>query len=322
MRSRLSIGLAAAVLMLSGVASPSCAADEPKVKEERDIVYTKAGGTELKLDLAAPEQGDGPFPAVLVIHGGAWRSGNKADVGRVLPQFAARGYVAVSPQYRFCPKERFPAQVHDVKAAVRWIKAHAKERRIDPEHIGAIGFSAGGHLALMLGVTGPADGLEGDVSAGAPIPASRRSSTTSDPTDLAARDIPEVSKPLVRDFLGATADRPARPGRQGLAAVLRLQGRPADPDVPGDEGPARPAHPGDRAGRRDDRGGRARARRADGRGQPRLGRHRDGAHPQRRRSVLRPIPQAGRRLEAALKVRRELGTAPAVSSGSSDSFNH
>ncbi len=209
MRSRLSIGLAAAVLMLSGVASPSRAADEPKVKEERDIVYTKAGATELKLDVAAPEQGDGPFPAVLVIHGGAWRTGNKADVGHVLRQFAARGYVAVSPQYRFCPKERFPAQVHDVKAAVRWIKAHAKERRIDSEHIGAIGFSAGGHLSLMLGVTGPADGLEGDVSTGAPDTRIQAVVNYFGPSDLGARDIPEASKPLVRDFLGATAtDRP------------------------------------------------------------------------------------------------------------------
>jgi acetyl esterase/lipase len=209
MRSRLSIGLAATALVLAGVAPPSRAADEPKVKEERDIVYTKAGSTELKLDVAAPEQGDGPFPAMLVIHGGAWRAGNKADVGRVLRDFAARGYVAVSPQYRFCPKEVFPAQVHDVKAAVRWVKAHAKERRIDPEHIGAIGFSAGGHLALMLGVTGPADGLEGDVSAGAPDSRIQAVVNYFGPSDLAARDIPEVSLPLVRDFLGATAaDRP------------------------------------------------------------------------------------------------------------------
>lgn len=208
MRKRLSIGLAAAVVLSFG-APRVRGADEAKVKEERDIVYTKAGGTELKLDLATPAQGDGPFPAVLVIHGGAWRAGDKKDVGRVLSEFAARGYVAVSPQYRFCPKEVFPAQVHDVKAAVRWMKAHAKERKIDPDRIGATGFSAGGHLALMLGVTGPADGLEGDVSAGAPDTRIKAVVNYFGPTDLGARDIPDVSKPLVRDFLGATpTDRP------------------------------------------------------------------------------------------------------------------
>jgi acetyl esterase/lipase len=201
--------MAALILVLSGVPRPSRAGGEPKVKEERDIVYTKAGSTELKLDVAAPEQGDGPFPAILVIHGGAWRAGNKSDVGLILRGLAARGYAAVSPQYRFCPREVFPAQVYDVKAAVRWIKSRAKERRIDPNHIGAVGFSAGGHLALMLGVTGPNDGLEGDVSAGAPDTRIQAVVNWFGPCDLGARDIPEVSKPLVKDFLGATpTDRP------------------------------------------------------------------------------------------------------------------
>ena len=102
-------------------------AEPPKTTTEQDIVYTKAGSAELKLDLARPAEGDGPFPAVVVIHGGAWRQGNKADVRPILPQFAQRGYVAISPQYRFCPKDAFPAQVHDVKAAVRWLKVKRQE---------------------------------------------------------------------------------------------------------------------------------------------------------------------------------------------------
>jgi acetyl esterase/lipase len=84
------------------------------------------------------------------------------------------------------------------------MKAHAKERRIDPDRIGAIGFSAGGHLALMLGVTGAADGLEGDAQAGAPDTRIKAIVNYFGPTDLGCQDIPEVSKPLVRDFLGAT----------------------------------------------------------------------------------------------------------------------
>ena len=180
--------------------------DEPKVKTDRDIVYSKVGGTELKLDVARPAEGDGPFPAVLVIHGGAWRGGDKSHMGPLLTEFANHGYVAVSPQYRFCPKELFPAQVHDVKAAVRWLKSNAKTYRADPDHIGAIGFSAGGHLALMLGVTGPGDGLEGDAASGAPDTRLKAVVNYFGPTDLGAKDIPNVSKPLVRDFLGATAE--------------------------------------------------------------------------------------------------------------------
>ena len=208
MRIRFSIGLAG-IAMLAIAGGTARGADEPKVKLERDIVYTTAGTTELKLDLAAPGQGEGPFPAVLVIHGGAWRAGNKSDMDRALEEFAARGYVAVSPQYRFCPQTVFPAQVHDVKAAVRWMKAHAKERRIDPGRIGAVGFSAGGHLAMMLGVTGPSDGLEGDAPPGSPDSRIQAVVNYFGPTDLGARDVPEVTRPLFRDFLGAT--RPSAP---------------------------------------------------------------------------------------------------------------
>ncbi len=215
-------------------------AEGPKVKVENDVVYTKAGGTELKLDIAAPEGGDGPMPAVLVIHGGAWRAGNKGDVGAVLRELASHGYVAVSPQYRFCPKDLFPAQVHDVKAAVRWMKAHAAERRIDPGRIGAMGFSAGGHLALMLGVTGEKDGLEGEAPPGAPDTRIRAVVNYFGPVDLAAPDIPEVSKPLVKDFLGALAtDRPELAAKASPrtyvsrddAAILTFQGT-KDPLVP------------------------------------------------------------------------------------------
>lgn len=186
---------------------------------EADVVYATAGGADLKLDVVGPSVGDGPFPAVFVIHGGAWRGGNKKDVRQVMDELARKGYVAVSPQYRFCPKAPFPAQVHDVKAAVRWVKRHAKERKVDPDRVGAVGFSAGAHLALMLGLTGPDDGLEGpDAEANGDgngasdgLPNTRVHAVVNffGPTDLAAADIPEVSKPLVRDFLGGSpAEKP------------------------------------------------------------------------------------------------------------------
>ncbi len=233
------------VVFLSVVAVlPTQGADEPKtpepVKTDYDIVYTKAGETELKLDLAQPSEGAGPFPAILAIHGGAWRQGNKNDMRPVLLEFAKRGYVVISPQYRFCPKETFPAQVHDVKAAVRWAKTHAQEHKINPDRVGAIGFSAGAHLAMMLGVTGPSDGLEGDAASDAPNTKIQAAINYFGPTDLAADDIPPVSRNLVKDFLGGTAqEKPEAAAKasplafvsSGDAPILSFQGT-KDPLVP------------------------------------------------------------------------------------------
>jgi acetyl esterase/lipase len=192
--------------ILLGCLAGAARGDEPPVTTANDLVYTKAGDQELKLDLARPATGDGPFPGVVVIHGGAWRGGDKASNRRILAEFAKRGYVAISPQYRFCPQDPFPAQVYDVKAAVRWLRSHASEYKLDAGHIGATGFSAGGHLALMLGMTGPDDGLEGDVPADAPSSRVQAVVNYFGPTELGAPDIPDVSRPLVKDFLGGTPD--------------------------------------------------------------------------------------------------------------------
>jgi acetyl esterase/lipase len=234
------VEMSAGILIL-GIGTVIAAGAEPsKTTSEQDIVYTKAGASELKLDLARPAEGSGPFPAILVIHGGAWRGGNKADVRPILPQFAQRGYVAISPQYRLCPASAFPAQVHDVKAAVRWLKGNAQKYKVDPERIGAIGFSAGGHLALMLGLTSPADGLEGEVAAGAPDSRIKAVVNYFGPTDLAARDIPDICKPWIKDFLGGTPqDKPEAAAKASPitfvssddAPVLTFQGT-KDPLVP------------------------------------------------------------------------------------------
>lgn len=235
-RSVLYLSLALA----SWVAPAACWADDPDVKLETDVVYTRAGGTELKLDLARPARGEGPFPAVLVIHGGGWRGGDKSNSHGPMLEFARRGYVAVSPQYRFCPKDPFPAQVHDVKAAVRWVKSHAGTYHVDRDRVGAVGFSAGGHLALMLGLTGPADGLEGDAPAGATDTRIAAAVNFFGPSDLTAADIPEGSKPLVRDFLGGTVAEkhdaavkasPVTYVSKDDAPVLTFQGT-KDPIVP------------------------------------------------------------------------------------------
>ena len=203
-------GLAAMTsMMLMAWAGPVGSADGPKIATSYDLVYSKPGPAELRLDVAYPAEGTGPFPGVVVLYGGAWRVGSKAGNRLLLSEFARRGYVAVAPQYRHCPKDVFPAQVHDVKAAVRWLRGHASEYKLDGDHVGAMGFSAGGHLSLMLGVTGPEDGLEGDAPEGSPSSKVQAVVNYFGPSDLTATDVPEVSAGLVRDFLGAgTADRP------------------------------------------------------------------------------------------------------------------
>jgi len=224
-------------------AKPKAPAESGKpaeIKRDYDLVYTKAGETELKIDVARPA-GDGePLATILVIHGGGWRGGNKESNRRFLDMLAAKGFVAASPQYRLVPKATFPAQVHDVKAAVRWLKAHTKQYRVDPDRIGAMGFSAGGHLALMLGVTSSNDGLEGDLEPKGPDTKIRAVVNYFGPTDLDADDIPEISKPLVDAFLGGpVAEKKAEASKaspldfvsEGDPPILTFQGT-KDPLVP------------------------------------------------------------------------------------------
>jgi acetyl esterase/lipase len=212
-------------LVLAGQAKDDAA---KAVEHDYDIVYTRAGDRELKLDLARPAEGEGPFPAVFIIHGGAWRGGDKAGHRDLIDRFARAGYVAISPQYRFCPEFTFPAQVHDVKAAVRWLKAHAKDYHVDPDRVGAMGFSAGGHLALMLGLTDGDDGLEGDAPEGAPDTKIAAVVNYFGPTDLAADDIPDISRPLLRDFLGGTVSEKPDEAREGSPLTFVT---PDDPPV-------------------------------------------------------------------------------------------
>ncbi len=194
-----------AFLVVIASALASRTTGDPQINAVNNLVYSTVEGSELRLDLAAPVAGPGPFPAVVVFYGGAWRSGNKWGNRPVLAEFARRGFVAIAPQYRHCPANRFPAQVHDAKAAVRWLRSHAKDYRVDVDHIGAMGYSAGAHLALMLGTTAPEDGLEGDAPGDSPSTRIQAVVNYFGPTDLMATDISPFSRGLVRDFLGPDA---------------------------------------------------------------------------------------------------------------------
>ncbi len=117
---------------------------------EGPVVYAEVGGHALTLDVWRPE-GEGPHPGVLILHGGGWKYGDLYE--NVEPQAraaAAAGLVAVSANYRLSTEAIWPAQVDDVGCALRWVRAHAGELALDPDRIGVVGHSAGGHLALML----------------------------------------------------------------------------------------------------------------------------------------------------------------------------
>ncbi len=149
-------------IVLTTVAATTGIQGPLPVTVTRDIVYGTAGGVALKLDLARPESSDGPLPALVFIHGGGWQLGDKADFEPMIQQFATFGYVAVSVGYRLAPEYPWPAQIEDVKCAIRYLRANAAEHGIDPERIAAAGHSAGGHLALLTGFMRPEDGYEGD----------------------------------------------------------------------------------------------------------------------------------------------------------------
>ena len=160
---RLVAPLALFLLLFGG--SPAFAQKDPVVPDtvtwERNVEYTNPDNQHLQMNIARPK-GDGPFPAVLFIHGGGFRAGSREGYNAQIIRMAEKGYVAVTASYRLAPKYPFPAAIHDTKAAVRWLRANAKTYHIDPNNIGVTGGSAGGTLAQMLGVTEGVKEFEGD----------------------------------------------------------------------------------------------------------------------------------------------------------------
>ena len=170
------------------------------------VEYSNPDGQHLMLNVALPPDGAAPRPAVVCIHGGGFRAGDRKGWNDRCRRLAERGFVAVTIDYRLAPKYQFPAAVEDCKAAVRWLRLNAGRYQIDPNRIGAVGDSAGGHLAQYLGVTGDVHDFDGDQNPG---PSSRVSCVVNfyGPSDLTRSygrsvDAHEVL-PL---FLGGDAD--------------------------------------------------------------------------------------------------------------------
>ena len=147
------------LLILLAAASAARAAD---IHFETGIEFSNPDDQHLQLNLARPAGDDKRHPVILCIHGGGFRAGKRERWDDLCKRLAERGYVAATVTYRLAPKYQFPAAVHDVKAAVRWLRANADKYHIDPDRIGVIGDSAGGHLVQFLGVTGDVPQFEGE----------------------------------------------------------------------------------------------------------------------------------------------------------------
>ncbi|MCY4566812.1 MAG: alpha/beta hydrolase [Candidatus Poribacteria bacterium] len=175
------------------------AAETPKVPDGvtvyRDLGYVTDGHERQKLDLYVPDTGEN-LPLLIWVHGGAWRGGDKTHYNP--KEYLEAGYAGASINYRLSQHAIFPAQIEDVKAAVRWLRANAETYRLDPNRFAAWGSSAGGHLVAMLGTTG--DVAEFEV--GENLGVSSRVQAVVDyfgPTDFLQMDAQSLPDGLVHD---------------------------------------------------------------------------------------------------------------------------
>jgi pectinesterase len=133
------------------------------VREKKDIVYCTIGGRTLKLDVFYPNKKvKQAGTAIIIIHGGGWRTGNRTQHYPLAQQLANLGYVCFTPEYRLSTEALYPAAVYDIKASIRWAHENAKEYSVDTSKIVVLGFSAGGELAAFIGATNTINKFEGN----------------------------------------------------------------------------------------------------------------------------------------------------------------
>lgn len=145
------------VALGTACSGPPARAAEPT---HPDVQYAQTGGRSLRVDIYRPD-GEDAQPLVVWVHGGAWRSGSKDQVPVL--GLVERGFAIASVDYRLSPVASFPAQVHDIKSAIRFLRHQAGDYRLDPQRFAIAGASAGGHLAALVGVSSDVAALEGEV---------------------------------------------------------------------------------------------------------------------------------------------------------------
>lgn len=183
------------------------AAKESEYETIHAATYARHTGEPLTADVYVPKA-EGPFPGVLVVHGGAWMTGGRTQLAGVAIALAKRGYTAVAINYRLAPKHPFPAQIEDCKAAVRWMRRQSPRYKIDPERIGGYGYSAGGHLVALLGTSEGAAGLQrSDASGDRPRATLQAVVAGGAPSDF--RHLPPDSRMLAYWLGGTRGEMPA-----------------------------------------------------------------------------------------------------------------
>lgn len=213
---------------------------------DRDVAYVTNGHPRQKLDLYIPDV-DGPLPLVIWVHGGAFRMGDKAESAPT--ELLDTGYAVASVNYRLSQHAIFPAQIEDVKAAVRWLRANAAGYGLDPDRFGAWGPSAGGHLVAMLGTTGHLDTFD----VGENLDYSSRVQAVVDyfgPTDFLQMDAHRPPKGMAHDapdspeselIGGAIQEHPERVARANPISYVAADAPPFL-IVHGDKDPLVPYH--------------------------------------------------------------------------------
>ena len=231
---------ARSLLVLAASALAGCATAAPKqpgVTTLRNIVYAHASGHDLLLDLYLPPGDQKPRPVIVFFHGGGWRVGSKAEVEKKAVLLVGEtGYALASVNYRLSQDARWPAPIIDGKTAVRWVRANARRYHLDPHRVGAMGFSAGGHIAAMLGVTAGITALE-DPGMGNPNESSRVQAVcdVSGPVDLSIPTTSIIGKLSVFGELGGTAQAKPDLVRQADPSLYVKAGDPPFLIIQGEE---------------------------------------------------------------------------------------
>jgi acetyl esterase/lipase len=153
-------GLTAAAPAFGAITAQQERATE-SVAVEKDVVFGRGGSTDLRLDIYRPPAGTEKRMATIHLHGGGFTGGSKNTLSQRVPPYAALGYVGLAIQYRLAGDAKWPAQIEDVKAAIRWARTNAKSLGVDPDKIAVVGHSAGGHLALFAAGTANRPEFEG-----------------------------------------------------------------------------------------------------------------------------------------------------------------
>lgn len=202
-----------------------------RVTIEEGVVFGRGGYRELRCDVFTPPGRPTNAPAVLLLHGGGWRSGDRSQLRGYGVLLGREGYVCVASEYRLAPEATWPALLHDVKAALRWMRVSAAELGIDPRRIAVSGNSAGAHLALMLAGTAAERDLEGEgghAGAGTSVAAVIAIYPPTDLTRPVGTDAESWS--AVYEFLGsrepetARAASPLTYARAGFPPTLLIHG--------------------------------------------------------------------------------------------------